>query len=240
MPSTELLRLWKLAQIDRQILEIRTRAASLGIDARTQAQHEVLKASEQETGARAKELKGEITDLELSQKTDEAKIKKIDKELFGGKVVNPREVANLEKEIEITKRKRDQDADRLLELYDRLPPVNEAWERAKAALKAHQELLTQMRQKAEGTKKDLESAFHKLATLRPEAVKGVPPTLLAKYEAIRKNHGGIAMVEVDRKTGNCGGCGMHLPDRTIQQLKEDKTVVCEACHRILYYTEGAV
>ena len=149
-------------------------------------------------------------------------------------------MANLEKEIQIIKRNQDHDADRLLQLYDELPVANAAWEVVKGKLKAQQDAMALKRQGAEGTRKELEAAFQRLGTQRPEVAKSIPPNLLAKYEAIRKNHSGIGMVEVEKKTTTCGGCGTHLPERSIQQLKEDKTVVCEACHRLLYYTEGAV
>ncbi len=240
MPSAELQRLWKLAQIDRQIVEIRHQAAALQVGQRAQAELEQLQAEEGEVGGRARAIKQEITDLELAQKGGDEKRKKIQKEIYGGKVVNPREVANLEKEIESIKHKQDRETERLLELYDLLPPAAKAAEEVQARLKVQQEVMVKKRQEAMETKKKLEEAFHRLTAQRPDALKGISPTLLARYENIRKNHGGIGMVEVEKRTLNCGGCGMHQPERTITILKEDKVAVCEACHRILYYTEGAV
>jgi hypothetical protein len=240
MASLELQRLWKLAQIDRQIVEIRKQAASLGVWQREQAELEKLQAEEQEVGGSAKALRQEIADLELSQKADDAKRKKIHKEIFGGQVVNPKEIANLEKEIATIKKKQDSDADRLLELYELLPPAVTLQEEAEKKLKAQQEVIAQKRQEALTQKKTLEESFHKLGAARPEASKGISPTLLARYESIRKNHSGIGMVEIDKRTGNCSGCGMHLPVRVITMVREDKVAVCEACHRILYYTEGVV
>ena len=240
MPSPEIARLWKLAQIDHQIVEVRNRAASLDVGQREQAGINALAAQVEEVGGKAKKLQQDVVDLELSQKSDEDKRKRIEKEIFGGKIVNPREVANLEKEVEALKRKRDKDAERLLELYDEVMPATEAWDELKKKVDALNEAIAKKRSQAGQTKKQIEDAFHQLTAKRPEAAKTIPPNLLARYETIRKNHGGIGMVELDKKTGNCGGCGTHQPERSIQMLKEEKLTLCEACHRILYYTEGVV
>ena len=88
-------------------------------------------------------------------------------------------------------------------------------------------------------KGDLEREFARLNKLRPEAAKIVNPTLLARYENVRQRHAGVGMSEVTKK-GACSGCGTNLPERTLQALREDKVGACEACHRLLYYTEGVI
>jgi predicted nucleic acid-binding Zn-ribbon protein len=239
MPSAEIARLWKLAQIDHQIADVRNRAATLDVGQREQAALNGLAGEIEVVGGKAKKLQQEITDLEIAQKSDADKRMKIESEIYGGKVINPREVANLEKEIAIIQKKRDSDAEKLLELYEEAPPSLTAWDELKVKVDALNEAMAKKRATASVQKKQIEDAFHQLAAKRPEAAKAVPPNLLARYETIKKNHGS-GMVELDRKTGNCGGCGTHQPERTIQMLREDKLAQCESCHRILYYTEGAV
>jgi predicted nucleic acid-binding Zn-ribbon protein len=240
MPSPEIARLWKLAQIDSKIAEIRSRAANFDVGQREQASIDALAAQLNPASGNYKGLQQEILDLELSQESDEAKRKKFETELFGGKVVNPREVANLEKEIEILKKKRDKDSEKLLNLYDLVPAAQKAYEEAQSKVDELKATIAKKRAAAAAAKPQLEEAFKKLAVERPEAAKAVPVNLLNRYETLRKNHGGVGMVEVDKKTGNCGGCGTHLPVKTIESLKQERLVSCEACHRILYYTEGVV
>jgi predicted nucleic acid-binding Zn-ribbon protein len=101
MASPEIQRLWKLHQIDSAIQEIRTRAAHLDVGQRIQQEIDQIQREDQEVGGQARKLHAEQTDLELANKTIDDKLKKIDKDLYGGKVVTSREVQNLEKEIEI-------------------------------------------------------------------------------------------------------------------------------------------
>lgn len=240
MASTEMQRLWKLAQIDNQILEVRKRAASLDIGQKVQAEIDALHAQDAEIGGKYRALASERKDLELAQQSLEDKLKKFDKQLYGGSVVNPREVENIEKEIANLKKTREKQDDRLLELMEEEPPAKEAADKILAQIEVKKQQLAEKRKAAVVVKGQLEEAFKTLNAKRPEATKGISPTVLAKYEAIRQKHGGIGMVEVDRRAVSCGGCGTKLPERTIEALKDEKMASCEACHRILYYTEGVV
>lgn len=240
MASSDLQRLWKLADIDRQLLEVRKRAAALDIGQTIQAEMEKFQSVVDEVDGKAKEMQREITDLELVQKGDEAKGKKFEKELFGGKVLSPKEAGNLEKEIQMLKRKSDEESERLLELYDLLPPAKAAAEEVRKKLDQYKTALADRRKKAAVERQQLEEAFKSLNAKRPEAAKSVNPNLLAKYDSIRQRHSGIGMVAIDKKTGNCEGCGTHQPERTLNLLREDKPTVCESCHRILFDLEGVI
>lgn len=239
MASTDLQRLWRLAQIDALLLEVRNRAASLDVGQRIQAQIDALVKEDEEFGGKYRTLHRELADQELKQKTAEEKLKKIDKDLYGGKVINPREVEALEKEIATIKRRRDEDAERMLELYDLIGPAKEEADKHQAKIEAKRKELVERRKLAVKEKELLEAKFKELNAKRPEAAKAVSPGLLAKYDSIRQRHGGIGMVEALKK-GSCAGCGMKLPEKVLQGLKEERTITCEACHRLLYYTEGLV
>jgi uncharacterized protein len=240
MASPELSRLWKLAQVDRALAEIRVRAAGLDVGQKIQAEVAALEKEEAEIGGRARALRAELTDLELAQKGFDDKLKKIDKEMYGGKVVNPREVENLEKEIAALKKQRGKSDDRIMELWDLLPPAEKAAADIQKRIEEKRQLLTERRKKALQEKGLLEADYKKYSALRPELAEAVKnPSLLARYDSIRQRHAGVGMAEVTRKN-SCGVCGTNLPERTIQLLKDDKLVTCESCHRILYYTEGIV
>src|SRR5690348_7343349 len=99
MADLDLRKLWKLHLIDLSLLEIRKRAAALDPGRKMQGELAALNAVYEAKTAHVKTLSGEQTDLELQQKSIDEKLKKIDKDLYGGKVVNPREVEALQKEI---------------------------------------------------------------------------------------------------------------------------------------------
>src|SRR5947209_4308261 len=100
MSETDLRNLWKLHLVDYQLLEIRKRAAALDPGKRLMAEIAALNMQLEAKAAHLKTLHGEQTDVELQQKSLDDKLKKIDKELYGGKIVNPREVEAFQKEIQ--------------------------------------------------------------------------------------------------------------------------------------------
>jgi predicted nucleic acid-binding Zn-ribbon protein len=238
MPSAELRRLHKLHLIDKALFEIRKRAANLDVGRKTAAEIQTLQKQAEESDA--KRLQSELTDLELQQKGFQDKIAKFEKDLYGGKLFNPREVEAFQKEIAILKRQRAELDDRILEIWEELPKAKEQLNRIEKAIEQRKELLAGQQKAALAEKATLEAEFKQKTAMRPEAAKEIPPTLLARYEAIRAKHDGIGMGEVDVKNGACGACGTKLPTRTIESLKEDKVVTCESCYRILYYSEGVV
>ena len=237
MTSPSLQRLWRLHEIDLAIVEVRKRAAALDPGKTIQAQINALDAEYAEKGGRAKELSSEQTDLELKQKTIDEKIKKIDKELFGGKIVNPREVEAFEKEIEMFKRQRASMDERLLELFELVPPSNAAAAEVQKKIDAKKAELADYQKRVVKEQERLKVEFGRVNAQRPEAATGIEPGLLARYDAIRQKQGGVGMSKVT-KIGTCEMCGMKLPIKSIEGAKEGRVVTCEACHRILYCTDG--
>lgn len=63
--------------------------------------------------------------------------------------------------------------------------------------------------------------------------KDVPAELLAKYKSIKADK--IFPVFVALNEGHCSGCRVEIPTAKINKLKTDGTIVCEQCHRIIYF-----
>jgi uncharacterized protein len=238
MASQELQRLWKLGRIDTRLVGLRKRAAALDIGASIAAEVQRLEAEEAEVGGNARALHAELRDLELRQKTIQDKIAKVDKDLFGGKITGPRAIETLEKEKEALRHQRDRDDERVLELFDIVPPAQVAAKEVNVRLDEAKARLAERKKKAAEERTALEAEYAQLSAARPEAAKGIAPHVLARYDAIRQKSDGIGMVEV--LGTNCGGCGTNLPERTLQALREDKQATCESCHRLLYFTDGVI
>jgi hypothetical protein len=238
MSSLELRKLWRLHKIDAALVEIRKRAANLDPGKALQGKLETLKTEYAEKEGRQKALAAELFDLELQQKSMGDKIAKFDKDLFGGKVVNPREVEAIEKEIESLKRRRLEIETKWVTTSELVKEADDAVKEVAARMAVVRKDLKAHQAKAIELKGQLESEFVRFTNSRPEALKEVEPGLLAKYEALRTRLGGVALA--DAKTGTCGACGNTLPTRTMTLLREERVVSCEQCHRILYYTEGVL
>jgi predicted nucleic acid-binding Zn-ribbon protein len=239
MASPELRRLHDLYEVDLAILEIRKRAAALDTGADLQAKLKALEANlASGEGAEAKKLLVEIKDLELANATLTDKIKRIDKELYSGKVVNSREVEGYNMELASLRKQLGTNEDRYLSLLDGAETARKLVARIDAKIAELKGLILERQKSAQIEKARLETEFQRRQAQRPGMLKDISPMLLAKYEQLRKNYE-TGMADVI-KFSSCGGCGTLLPTRILQNLKDDRVVACEECHRILYYTEGLI
>lgn len=239
MASQELQRLWKLAQIDNRITEIRLKAAALDPGRKIMAEIKLLEEEYAAASGLAHALSAEQKDIELQQRSLDDKYNRIEKELYSGKVTSSREVETLEKEKVAIKKQRNGMDDRLLELIDLVPPAQTKAKAVEAKLADAKTRLAARRKQAIEEKAALEADYAKMNAARPVAHKNVTPSLLTRYDNAKQRGNGIGMVDI-AKNQTCKGCGTQLPMRTILLLKEEKLVTCETCHRILYFTEGLV
>lgn len=233
MPSDDLFRLYQLHQIDSAIVQIKRSAETLDPGREAHAKFQACGKKLTELTLRLHALTGEIKDLELQQKDNSDKAEKLDKSLYGGTVVNPKEVELIEHQIKTLKEKNRQIDDRLLELMELTPPVDSEIEKYQKAQETYRKQAAEKMSAFEVEKKRLESQFKDLNAKRPGATQYVPDPMLKQYESIRSRHGGIGMAEIEG-ANKCGMCGTELPTRTVIAVQEDRLVQCENCHRILF------
>jgi len=90
----------------------------------------------------------------------------------------------------------------------------------------------------EASKKDFEIALEAAKAERAEAASKIDATVLEKYEFIREQRKGVAIVRVkEDKTGkiSCGGCNMGLTAQKIVDIKTHNALVfCDDCQRMIY------
>ena len=231
MASTDLPRLWKLHEIDAGIREIQARASSFQPGKEFAEALKKLEAMDADSGGKYRALHAEQVDLELKIKSNQDKIAKIESDLFGGKVVNVREVEAYQTEIKMLRKHNEDFEARLLEIMEQVPPLKDATDKIAAQMTIAKRKLAEAKQSTLGERKEMEERYGRLVKARPEAAKLVPPALLAKYETIRK---GVGTGMAELKGMSCGGCGMALPERTLVAVREDRVTTCEGCRRILY------
>jgi len=239
MASADLLHLWKLHLIDAALVQIRAQASALDPGREIMTRMEAAQKAADDKSRASKLLSSELTDLELKQKSIDDKVKKFEKDLYGGKVVNPREVENINKEIALLNKQRGDLDLRILELWELTPPAKVEADAAQKAVDVLKEELREFQKGVLAQKTKLEADFKSYSSQRGTAASAVPPALIARYDAIRSRHGGIGMSRISKKS-TCGQCGTSLPTKVVEDVKEDKLVTCEECHRILYYSESVI
>ena len=151
--------------------------------------------------------------------------------LYSGTVVNPRELQDLQADVEMLKRQRGREEDALLEVMVELDTARgkrdasaSELESSKASWQAEQHSLTAEKARLEGEVADLESQ-------RESAVAHIPPSEVALYEQVRRNH----VHPVAQLHNNaCNTCRVGVPMRTAQEVRTSQSPVrCPHCGRIL-------
>ncbi|MDX2064292.1 MAG: hypothetical protein SFX74_00975 [Fimbriimonadaceae bacterium] len=237
MASAELLRLWKLHEIDSRIHDIRTQAANLNPTKRFAKPLAEAEANLAAAQAAFDRIHGERNALEELLAGATQAIAQHEKRLYDGSVTNPKDVEIIERDLASQRAQRETAEFKLTTVRPEAEAARAELDAAVAALAAVKKQLGKAAKEALAAKESLEQEFKALREQRPAATQGIGPALMAKYDAIRGKYGtGMAKV----LAMNCGTCGMAISERAVNQLRDDRTVTCEACHRLLYFSTGLV
>ena len=230
---SELYALYRLHKVDNILYGLKMEAEALDLGKAEKAAMSIVANQYEEIGGRAKALTKEIKSRELEQKAIAEKIAGFEKKLFDGSIVSPREIENLQKEVAMLKDISEKNDETLLGLYDESPPLIEEAGTISQRLEAMKRDIDEKTSSAVSRHSAIRTEFETLLGKRKTLAGEVDKTLLAQYEAVRKRTGstGVAQVTDDN---SCEQCGMSIPVKQRQILKEDKVTLCEGCHRILF------
>ncbi len=229
----ELSHLIDLHELDREIFELTQNLEKLPSELGDKGQ--VIAALEAERAVHLQELENlrtqlrgmeaEVTDLEEGITASRQRLMDIGKEL---------ELKAMLKEIAFREDQRDQKETLVLELLDQVESLNQAVaekDQALAVLKTEYETrAAEVATQVAGLEKQRAGLVGKRESLR----KGLPPTLLKRYEFILRRYNGSAICEV--REGVCLGCHLSmLPQLYIDLQKGEEILQCANCQRIVYW-----
>jgi predicted nucleic acid-binding Zn-ribbon protein len=184
----------------------------------------------------ARDLGREVKRLESDVETVRARETK-DQRLLDSGSVSPKEMTNLQHELESLKRRQSDLEDQELELMERL----EVAETTLAAARSGQEQAQADRERAaqlrDDALADIADATTRHEATRAEVAGGISAPLLTLYDRIRKQTGstGAAMLQARA----CQGCRLELYGNelaTVRNADPHEVVRCENCGRILVRT----
>jgi predicted nucleic acid-binding Zn-ribbon protein len=160
-----------------------------------------------------------------------------DQRLLDSGSVSPKELTNLQHELDSLKRRQSDLEDQELELMERLEVAETTLAAAQAGLasaQADRERAEQLRDDAVG---DIADSTKRHEAARAEVVAGISAPLLSLYDRIRTQTGttGAAVL----KARQCQGCRIELYGNelaTVRNADPHEVVRCENCGRILVRT----
>jgi predicted nucleic acid-binding Zn-ribbon protein len=159
------------------------------------------------------------------------------KRLDAGQVGSPRELENLQSEIGSLAKRRSDLEDAVLEIMERREAVQQ---RLADLVKERESLtteLTSVEERRDAAVADIDAQVAQKTADRGLIANELPADLLALYEKIRAQSGGVGAAALSR--GRCEGCHLSLDATSLSDIRAaapDAVVRCEECRRILIRT----
>ncbi len=218
---------FELAVIERtkRIKEIKTLLEDNDIVQEAQQDFDLTQASLEDASKAFKDIELQIEAVVTKQKATESR-------LYSGNVKNPKELQDMQNEVESLNRRRETLDDKLLEAMVARDDAQATFDEAQATLQEittdweaeHQDLLDE--------KQTLTVEAEKLMQDRKAAVKVVEPSAMKIYNSLRTSKANRPVAQVEGKT--CTACGIEQNNTIIGVLNQGNSLVyCQNCGRIL-------
>ncbi len=230
------LRLYRLQQIELQAQESVRRLEEIAAELADNAGVLAAEQKCREAGEALKPLRARQRDLELELAGNEEKVRATGQQLYSGAVKSPREMQDMQMEMEsLTRRNGDLDT-WILETMLVL-------EEAEAQLAGHERALAVALEQRGDTQRELleeretlQAGLPQLKEKRREALTHISAELQNQYRALRPRKGGQP---VARMPGNsCERCGVSQTLTAEREVRLGRRLVtCANCGRILVAAE---
>ncbi len=178
-----------------------------------------------------KELTQKRHDAEWAVDDIGSKIAEAEKQLYGGKITNPKELGNLQHEINTLKTHSDHAEDKALEIIDQFEIAEKnVTSLSREHQKLEEEWHIQQKQLADEIEQ-LKNSLTELNEQRHRLVEQIDAAAVNLYEKIRpQKKQAVAKVE----QGICRACRISISASTLQKARSGQPVQCGSCGRILF------
>jgi uncharacterized protein len=231
------LRLLELADLDTELSRLDHRRRSLP---------EIAELGQ--LGGRAAKVRDAITiadtnlsdlDRELSRaERDVEQVRvRIDKDterLNAGRVSNARELESLQSEVASLRRRQADLEEGVLELMEKREAAQALRDGAAAEAETVAADTATVTARSDVALGEINEQSAKAQSARASVAAGIPDDLMALYDRVRAQSGGLGAAPLRR--GQCGGCRVLLSTVDLNEIRAaapDEVVRCEECRRIL-------
>ncbi|MFB3881816.1 MAG: zinc ribbon domain-containing protein [Armatimonadota bacterium] len=232
--NEELAILYQVQQFDIEIARRQQALAEVDTGAELEQRLETVKSELTVLRQAQTEAEKENLDCELQARTLQEKRKRFSDQLYSGKVSNPRQLSDLQEEVEMLGREVRRVEDRMLELMETMEVRRGEIASRELVVKELEEELAAVRARHEEVGSRLRGELSELEASRADTAQKVNRVVLKRYEQIRARSGNVGLVKVTG--GECPGCRIALPSETLKQVKAGRSgLTCENCGRLLLW-----
>lgn len=229
---TTIKQLYSLQEVDLALDEVHSRIAEVEQELEGRLSLGRIEEALEQARGRLQEIQASHREAQAEAARLRDRVNYLEGQLYGGDIVNPRELETLQLEVNNTRHQLEQQDVRLLELslqaedtrnrienLERdLADTQAAWDTRQTELWIQLEELTERQETLTAERKDMAA--------------GLDAVELTRYEGLRKSKGGKAVARVMR--GLCQACRMSLPTQHLQRVRSGRQMVlCNSCGRML-------
>jgi len=154
-----------------------------------------------------------------------------------GLVTNPKDLERMQQELVSLSRRIAELEDTELEVMERLETAQTDQAALQQRLSAIDERVGELTAARGAKAKELEEQVATTTEERARTAQGLPAELLALYEKLRAQKGGVGAAALVRR--RCTGCSLELTAADLDAISRssyDEVLRCEECNRILVRT----
>ena len=227
------LGLYRLQQVDRHIDRARNRLEAIRKTLENDAELKNALSRNEKTKTEHHRAIHDLKTAEAEVEAQKIKIEQTESSLYGGNVKNPKELQDLQKEVESLKKYLVTLEERELEAMLKAETADGESQSAKDDLESVQSRLGGEHKTLIEERTSLIKQLEDLGEEREAALAPIPVDLLSVYEDLRRQKRGIAVTEVEE--GTCASCGTTINAAVQQNARSQKQLVhCPSCGRILF------
>jgi len=234
------LRLLDVAQLDARAHQLRHRRAHLP----QTAVIEELQAGRRQLDGQVRDARVARDDLDLAQRKADndveavkARRRRDQERIDAGAVTNPKDLSRMQEELASLDRRIAVLEDEEIEVMEQLEAAQARVTELEAALAEVEAKLAVAEEEHAVEVARIDEEIAAVEAQREPAVEGMPTDLMALYDRLREQKGGVGAAEL--RARQCGGCQLTLDSAElsrIRSLPSDEVVRCEECSRILVRT----
>jgi predicted nucleic acid-binding Zn-ribbon protein len=154
-----------------------------------------------------------------------------------GLITNPKDLERMQHELQSLERRISSLEDDELEVMARLEEAQRTLDALTAQVADADERLAALTTTRDEKQAEIDTALTEATAERASAIEGLPEDLLALYEKLRAQKGGVGAAALHQR--RCTGCQLGIDTAELAVIKRapsDEVIRCEECSRILVRT----
>ncbi|MEM9775717.1 MAG: C4-type zinc ribbon domain-containing protein [Chloroflexota bacterium] len=223
--------LYALQQLDTQLFSHR---ADLNETQQALAEPSKLVAARQLRSNLEEKLQstgGSIKNLELELGTLQEKLSRSTNRLYSGEVKNPKELGDLQSEVDSLNGRKDTFELEMMEIMEGQEELNSKLAKTNEVLETLETNWAAESKELKIKQGEIALKMKKLLGKRKEKAAAITPSILTSYQKLLQSKQGLAIVKINGNT--CTGCKIGMDGGTVRRVNSGELVNCPNCGRYL-------